>query len=105
MVWSCFPFIRSGQNQRAVENWEKGKKLVAKSSVVPRNQGTDDDGDDDDDVTKLVHLQFLPVGTVPLGRRLEGKDDFAAYQPMVSVVVCTGHHSGVWFVSHVMVQI
>ena len=70
MVWSCFPFIRSGQNhlarhseggrrqgrqkkwwednirewaglevvaksQRAVENREKRRKLVAKSSVVP----------------------------------------------------------------------
>ena len=62
MVWSCFPFIRSGQNQkgeedkadrkrwednirkwtglefgksqRAVENREKWRKLVAKSSVV-----------------------------------------------------------------------
>ena len=70
MVWSCFPFIRSGQNhlarhsergkktrqteeevrrqhqemdrpefgkfQRAVENREKWRKLVAKSSVVPQ---------------------------------------------------------------------
>ena len=71
MVWSCFPFIRSGQNhlarhsergkktrqtererwednirewtglefgksQRAVENREKWRKLVAKSSVVPK---------------------------------------------------------------------
>ena len=70
MVWSCFPFIRSGQNhlarhsergkktrrtkeevednirewtglefgksQRAVENGEKWRKLVAKSSVVPQ---------------------------------------------------------------------
>ena len=68
MVWSCFPFIRSGKNhlarhsergkktrqrkrwednirewtglefckfQRAVENREKWRKLVAKSSVVP----------------------------------------------------------------------
>ena len=70
VVWSCFPFIRSGQNhlarhseggrrqgrqkkwwednirewaglevvaksQRAVENREKRRKLVAKSSVVP----------------------------------------------------------------------
>ena len=70
MVWSCLPFIRSGQNhlarhserggektgrqrkrwednirewtglgfaksQRAVENREKWRKLVAKSSVVP----------------------------------------------------------------------
>ena len=65
MVWSCFPFIRSGQNhfarhsergkktrrtneevgrqhqglefgksQRVVENREKWRKLVAKSSVV-----------------------------------------------------------------------
>ena len=69
MVWSRFPFIRSGKNhlarhsergtktrqtkrwednirewtglefgksQRAVENREKWRKLVAKSSVVPR---------------------------------------------------------------------
>ena len=69
MVWSCFPFIRSGQNhlarhsergrrqggqrkrwednirewtglefgksQRAVENRDKWRKLIAKSSVVP----------------------------------------------------------------------
>ena len=46
-------------------------------------------------VTKFVHLQFLRLGTFPLGRRLEGKGDFAAYQPMISVAVCTGHHSGV----------
>ena len=70
VVWSCFPFIRSGQNrlaghsergrtqgrqrsrwednirewtgldfgksQRAVEDREKWRKLVAKSSVVPQ---------------------------------------------------------------------
>ena len=70
VVWSCFPFIRSGQNhlarhsergkktrqtekrwgdnirewtglefgksQRAVENREKWRKLVAKSSVMPQ---------------------------------------------------------------------
>ena len=71
VVWSCFPFIRSGKNhlarhsgrgkktkqieeevgrqhirewtglefgrsQRAVENWEKLRKLVAKSSVMPQ---------------------------------------------------------------------
>ena len=72
MVWSCLPFIRSGQNhltrhsewgkktrqteeevgrlhqgmewtglefarsQRAVENREKWRKLVAKSTVVPQ---------------------------------------------------------------------
>ena len=67
VVWSCFPFIRSGQNhlarhsergkktrqtqeevgrrhqglqfsrsQRAVENREKWRKLVAKSYVVPQ---------------------------------------------------------------------
>ena len=35
------------------------------------------------------------LGTFPLGMRLEGKGDFAAYQPMISVAVCTGHHSGV----------
>ena len=44
-------------------------------------------------VTKFVHLQFLRLGTFPLGRTLEGKGDFAAYQPMISVAVCTGHHS------------
>ena len=66
VVWSCLPFIRSGQNrlakhsergkkrkrwednikewtglefaksQRAEENREKRRKLVAKSSVVPQ---------------------------------------------------------------------
>ena len=67
MVWTCLPFIRSGQNhlarhskrrkktrqteeevgrqhqglefaksERAVENREKWRKLVAKSSVVPQ---------------------------------------------------------------------
>ena len=70
MVWSCLPFVRSGQNhlarhnergkktrqtekrwedyirewtglefaksQRAVENREKWRKLVVKSSVVPQ---------------------------------------------------------------------
>ena len=69
VVWSCLPFIRSGQNhlarhsergkktrqrkrlednirewtglefvkfQRAVENMEKWRKLVVKSSVVPQ---------------------------------------------------------------------
>ena len=70
MVWTCLPFIRSGQthlarhsergkktwrtkrwednirewtdlefgkSQRAVENREKWRKLVTKSSVVPQN--------------------------------------------------------------------
>ena len=46
-------------------------------------------------VIKFVRLQFLCLGTFPLGRRLEGKGDFVAYQPMVRVAVCTGHHSGV----------
>ena len=41
-------------------------------------------------VTKFVHLQFLRLGAFPLGRRLEGKGDFTAYQPMISVAVCTG---------------
>ena len=36
-------------------------------------------------VTKFVHLQFLRLGTLSLGRRLEGKGDFAAYQPVISV--------------------
>ena len=40
--------------------------------------------------------------TFPLGRRLEGKGDFAAYQPMISVAVCTGHHCSVYCVSRVM---
>ena len=46
-------------------------------------------------VTKFVHLQFLRLGTFPLGRRLEGKGDFAAYQPTISIAVYTGHHYGV----------
>ena len=49
-----------------------------------------------------MHLQFLCLGTFPLWRKLDGKDDFAAYQPMISVAVCTGHHSGVWYVSRFM---
>ena len=53
-------------------------------------------------VTKFVHLQFLRLGTFPLGRRLECKGDFAVYQPMISVAVCTGHHCGVVYISHVM---
>ena len=51
---------------------------------------------------KFVHLQFLHLGTFPLGKRLEGKGDFAVYQPMISVAVCTGHRSGVQYVSRVM---
>ena len=46
-----------------------------------------------------VHLQFLRLGTFPLGRRLEGKGVFAAYQPMISVTVCTRHQSGMWYAS------
>ena len=46
-------------------------------------------------VTKFVHLEFLRLETFPLGRRLEGKGDFSAYQPMIRVTVCTGHHSRV----------
>ena len=53
-------------------------------------------------VTKCVHLQFLRMGSFPLGRRLKGKCDFAVYQPMISVAVCTGHRSGVKYVSRVM---
>ena len=53
-------------------------------------------------IMKFVHLQFLHLGTFPFGRRLEGKGNFAAYQPMISVAVCTGHHSGVLYVFHVM---
>ena len=52
-------------------------------------------------VTKFVHLQFLRPGTFPLGRRLEDKGDFAVCQLMISVAVCTGHHSGMWYVSHI----
>ena len=78
MVWSCYPFIRSGQNhlarhserrkktrqteeevgrqhqewtglefaksKRAVENREKWRKLVAKSSVVPKRPSQLRDG-------------------------------------------------------------
>ena len=46
-------------------------------------------------VTKFLHLQFLRLETFSIGRRLEGKGDFAVYHPMISVAVCTGHHSGV----------
>ena len=53
-------------------------------------------------VMKCVHLQFLRMGSFPLGRRLKGKCDFAVYQPMISVAVCTGHRSGVQYVSRVM---
>ena len=53
-------------------------------------------------VTKFVHFQFLRLGTFPLGRRLEGKGDFAAYQPMISVAISIWHHSGAWYVSRVM---
>ena len=45
-------------------------------------------------VMTFVHLQCLRLGTFPLGR-LEGKGDFAAYQPMTSVAVCTRYYSGV----------
>ena len=50
-------------------------------------------------VTKFVLLQFLRLEKFPVGRRLEGRGDFAAHQPMTSVAVCTGHHSGVLYVS------
>ena len=53
-------------------------------------------------VIKFVHSQFLHLGTFPLWRRHEGKGDFAAYQPMISVAVCTGHYSAVLWVSCVM---
>ena len=42
-------------------------------------------------IMKFVYLQFLRVGTFPLWRKLEGKGDFATYQPMISVTLCTGH--------------
>ena len=47
--WTGLEFAKS---QRAVENTEKWRKLVAKSSVVPQRphgSGIDDDDDDDDD--------------------------------------------------------
>ena len=47
--WTGLEFAKS---QRAVENREKRKKLVVKSSVVPQRPsrlGIDDDDDDDDD--------------------------------------------------------
>ena len=50
---------------------------------------------------KSAYLQ-LRLGTFSLGKGLEGKGDLAAYQPMISVAVCTEHHSGVHFVSRVM---
>ena len=43
-----------------------------------------------------MHLQFPFL----LGGE-ESKGDSAVYQPMISVAVCTGHHSGVQYVSHV----
>ena len=52
-------------------------------------------------VMKCVHLQFLRTRSFPLGRRLKGKCKFAVYQPMISVAVCTGHRSGVQYVSRV----
>ena len=53
-------------------------------------------------VTKFVHLQFLRLGTFPLRRRPESKGDFAAFQPMHSVAVCTGHLSIVKYISRVL---
>ena len=41
-------------------------------------------------VMKNVHLQFVYLGTFALGRRLEGKGEFAAYQPMISVESALG---------------
>ena len=46
--WTGLEF---GKSQRAVENREKWRKLVVKSSVVPQRPlwlGIDDDNDDDD---------------------------------------------------------
>ena len=54
-------------------------------------------------VTKFMHLQFLRLGTFPLGRRLEVKGDFAAYQPVIIEAVCTWLHS-VWYVSRVTLR-
>ena len=49
--WTGLEFAKS---QRAVENREKWKKLIAKSSVVPKNdprgEGIDDDENDDENV-------------------------------------------------------
>ena len=45
-------------------------------------------------VMKFVYLPFRRLGTFFLGRGLEGKGDFVAYQPMINVATCTGHHSG-----------
>ena len=53
-------------------------------------------------VMKCVHLQFLRMGSFPLGRRLKSKCECAVYQPIISVAVCTGHRSGVQYVSRVM---
>ena len=50
----------------------------------------------------LFYLQFLRLVTFSFARRFEGKDVSAAYQPVISVAVCSGHHSGVHFVSRVM---
>ena len=45
------------QVQRTVENREKWRKLVVKSSVVPQQlSGIDDD--DDDDVSKILSYEY-----------------------------------------------
>ena len=52
-------------------------------------------------VTKSVHLQLLHLRTFSLGRRPEGKDDFAVYLAVVSAAVRTGHESCVLYFSRV----
>ena len=43
MVWSCFPFIRSGHNHLARHS-ERGKKARQTEEEVGRHQGTDRPG-------------------------------------------------------------
>ena len=61
--WTGLEFAKS---QRAVENTEKWRKLVAKSSVVPQRphgSGIDDDDDDDDFFFFYFHsqLDYFPI--------------------------------------------
>ena len=61
--WTCLEF---GKSQRAVENREKWRKLVAKSSVVPQRPlrlGISDDNDDDEDHKNRVRKRRV-VGRI-----------------------------------------
>ena len=49
-----------------------------------------------------MHSQPLRLETFSLGRRLEGKGNCAAYQPVISAMVCSEQHSDVQYVTRVM---